>query len=48
MILSIMCEYEMVSGQVVNLLKSSVCFSKNVKHNFQEEMALLMGVTRVD
>lgn len=40
--------YERVSGQQVNLAKSAICFSRNVKRNEQGLLGGLLGVERVE
>ncbi|XP_061993634.1 uncharacterized protein LOC133711546 [Rosa rugosa] len=40
--------YEEASGQQVNFQKSCISFSKNVTLEFQEELAAVLGVERVD
>ena len=40
--------YERLSGQEINLEKSSIAFSKNVEFDEQERLADLLGVQRVD
>ncbi|KAM5560293.1 hypothetical protein ABKV19_021457 [Rosa sericea] len=44
----ILQDYENASGQQVNLQKSCISFSKNVALDCQEELASLLGVTRVE
>ncbi|XP_061998863.1 uncharacterized protein LOC133716149 [Rosa rugosa] len=45
---NILMEYETVSGQQVNFQKSCISFSKNVSLVFQEELAGILGMTRVE
>lgn len=40
--------YGRASGQQANLVKSVVCFSRNVKRNEQDMLACLLGVVRVE
>lgn len=44
----ILNHYEEASGQHVNLQKSAVCFSRNVKREEQDRMATTLGVDLVD
>ncbi|KAM1052915.1 hypothetical protein ACFX2J_000486 [Malus domestica] len=39
--------YELASGQKINLHKSKICFSRNVKRLDKAQMASVLGVTRV-
>lgn len=40
--------YERASGQRVNLKKSEICFSRNVKRPTQLKLAGILGVIRMD
>ncbi|XP_024190126.1 uncharacterized protein LOC112194101 [Rosa chinensis] len=44
----ILKDYEFASGQQVNYQKSCISFSKNVELVFQDELASILRVTRVD
>lgn len=44
MLLSILAEYEKLSGQKVNLSKSSVLFSSHIVHDEKVHLATRMGI----
>ncbi|CAL1376389.1 unnamed protein product [Linum trigynum] len=46
-LLEVLNEYEELSGQKVNLAKSAVCFSKNIRLPDQEFLAQILGVGAV-
>lgn len=44
----ILASYECALSHKVNLLKSEVCFSRNIKHSMQSKFVDLLGVQKVD
>lgn len=47
-IAKVLKNYEEASGQYVNLMKSAICFSRNIKHVDQDGLNCLLGLDRVD
>lgn len=47
-LLSVLKSYEMASGQVVNLQKSSVVYSKNVKEDMRQHLTEVLGVQQAE
>lgn len=44
----ILNSYECAMGEKVNLIKSEICFSQNIKRPMQSKLADMLGVQRVD
>lgn len=47
-IYEILNSYECVLGEKVNLIKSEMCFSQNIKRPMQSKLAYMLGVQKVD